>query len=60
MNELRKCCGVDPIIVIEYYPGTTYKLRRLRCPICGIQTGAKRMYMSAVEEWNNPENVHLN
>ena len=60
MEKLRQCCGVDPIIVIEYFRNTKYKMRRIKCPKCGMMTGAKRVYAYAVREWNNPENVHVN
>ena len=59
-DEIRLCCGVKPEIVIEYFRDSKYKMRRLRCPKCGNQTGAKRFFADAVREWNNPEKVILN
>lgn len=59
-DELRLCCSVQPVIVIEHFRDTKYKMRRLRCPKCGRQTGAKRFYADAVLEWNYPEKVHVN
>lgn len=56
---LRKHCGVDPIIVEEYYNGT-YKLVRIKCSKCCAQTGAKRFLKDAIREWENPLTVHLN
>lgn len=60
MDELRKCCGVNPEIVIENFRDTKYKMRRICCPNCGNRTGAKRFYADAVREWNNPETIKLN
>lgn len=59
-DGLRLCCNVRPEIVIGYFRDTKYKMRRLRCPKCGSQTGAKRFYADAVSEWNYPEKVHVN
>lgn len=60
MDDLRTCCGEKPIIVIENFMDTKYKMRRIQCPVCGNRTGAKRFYADAVREWNNPEKVHVN
>ena len=60
MEKLRLCCGVEPIIVIENFGDTKYKMRRIKCPKCGNQTQPKRFYSDAVREWNNPEIVHVN
>ena len=60
METLRQCCGVDPKTEIKYFNGTKYKMYRIKCPKCGMKTGAKRFYENAVREWNNPENVHVN
>ena len=59
-EELRMCCGVKPEIIIEYFRDSKYKMRRLRCPKCGMRTAAKKFYVDAVREWNNPETVHVN
>ena len=60
MEGLRLCCGVEPIIVIENFQDTRYKVRRIQCPKCGRTTQQKRTYAAAAREWNNPEQVHLN
>ena len=60
MEELRLCCGVKPVIVIENFRDTKYKMRRIQCPKCGMRTEAKRFYADAVREWNHPETFHLN
>ena len=60
MEELRLCCGVKPVIVIENFRDTKYKMRRIKCPKCGNQTQPKKFFRDAVREWNNPENVHMN
>ena len=61
MDDLRKCnCGGEGEIVKEFYPNTKYKLYRIRCKSCGIQTAAKWKVDLAVKEWNNPISVHLN
>ena len=60
MDDLRTCCGEKPIIVIENFMDTKYKMRRIQCPVCRNRTGAKRFYADAVREWNNPEKVHVN
>lgn len=54
---LRKCCGVAPLIVTEYYPGTAYKMMRIKCPKCGMRTQEKRFFAAAAKEWNSPENA---
>lgn len=60
MEKLRQCCGVDPIVVLKYFDGARYKMYKIKCPRCGIQTGAKQYYENAVREWNNTEDVHTN
>lgn len=60
MDKLRLCCDVEPIIVVENFRNTKYKMRRLKCPKCGMQTQPKKFFADAVREWNNPENVHVN
>lgn len=60
MEELRMCCGVEPVIVIENFRDTKYKMRRIRCPICGMETQPKRFFADAAREWNHPEKVHTN
>ena len=60
MEELRTCCGVEPEVVIEYFRDTKYKMRRIKCPVCGMETQPKRFFADAVREWNNPEEVHAN
>lgn len=59
-EKLKLCCGVEPIIVIENFHDTKYKMQRIQCPKCGMRTGAKRIYADAANEWNNPESVHAN
>lgn len=56
MEELRRCCGVEPVIVIENFRDTKYKMRRIRCPI----SQPKRFFADAAREWNHPEKVHAN
>ena len=60
MDNLRTCCNVSPIIVVEHFHDTKYKMRRIKCPKCGMTTQPKRFYADAVREWNNPEKVHTN
>lgn len=60
MEELRLCCGVEPVILIENFRDTKYKMRRIKCLKCGNQTQPKRFYADAVREWNHPEEVHTN
>lgn len=60
MEKLRVCCDVEPIIVIEHFRDTKYKMFRIKCPKCGMKTQPKKFYAVAVREWNNPENVHTN
>lgn len=59
-DKLRICCNVEPIIVVENFHDTKYKMRRIQCPKCGMKTQPKRFYADAVREWNNPEKVHMN
>lgn len=59
-NILEKCCGTTPKIKVVSYPGTTYEMFVIVCPKCGAKTQPYRNLNSAYNEWNHPENVHLN
>ena len=58
--DLLKHCGEPPEVVKVYYPGTKYRMYKIRCKKCGISTGAKRRLNDAIQEWNNPFTVRLN
>ena len=60
MEQLRKCCGVEPILVIENIGDTKLKTRQIKCQKCFRKTGKKRFLADAIREWNNPERVHVN
>lgn len=60
MEELRKCnCGSEAEIKTEVYPNTEYKMYRICCKSCFVQTEAKRKLDVAIREWNNPYSVEL-
>ena len=60
VEELRKCCGMAPVLVKERYQSTEYWMIRIKCPKCGMTTQPKRYYSAAILEWNHPEKVHAN
>lgn len=61
MNELRKCCGVEPEWVEEFYPNTKYRMWKIRCPKCGVEIAmACRKKDQAVWEWNHPLIAKIN
>ena len=59
-NILEKCCGTRPKIKVVTYPGTSYEMFVIVCPKCGMKTQPHRNLNDAYDEWNHPENVHLN
>ena len=59
-NILRECCQMRPEIKVVTYPGTTYEMFVIVCPKCGMRTQPYRNLTSAYNEWNHPEDVHLN
>lgn len=61
MEDLRKCnCGGEAEVTTEFYPNTKYKMYRVRCSACQLQTTAKRRLKDAIDDWNNPIRVKLN
>lgn len=59
-NILRSCCEIRPDIKVVTYPGTTYEMFVIVCPVCGNRTQPKRNLNQAYNEWNHPENPHPN
>lgn len=59
-NILEKCCGTRPEIKVVRYNNTTYEMFVIVCPKCGARTQPYRKLDRAYNEWNHPQNVHLN
>ena len=59
-HTLRECCGTLPNVKVITYPGTTYDMFVIECSKCGMKTQPYRRLDRAYNEWNHPEDVHLN